>query len=139
MRNTVSKGIGITCMYSARNYLTKSSLKSLYPYLIHCVEIWGIFPQTHLKPLLLLQKKIIRIMTFSTYCTHTEPIFKDLNVLTIDKLVIHRIGIMMYKFNSGLLPTVLNSLYKIIMKFTHMTQEQKICSTFLSKFNLFLL
>ena len=51
-------------------------------------------------------------MTFSTYCAHTDPIFKDLNVLTINKLVIHRIGIMMYKFNNGLLPTVLNFLYK---------------------------
>ena len=59
-----------------------------------------------------MQKKSIRIITFSTYCAHTDPIFKDLNVLTIDKLVIHRIGIMMYKFNNGLLPTVLNSLYK---------------------------
>ena len=64
------------------------------------------------KPLLLLQKKIVRIMTFSTYCAHTAPIFKDLNILTIDKLVIHRIGIMMYKFSNGLLPTVLNSLYQ---------------------------
>ena len=51
-------------------------------------------------------------MTFSTYCAHTEPIFKDLNVLTINKLVIHRIGIVIYKFNNGLLPTALNSLYK---------------------------
>ena len=51
-------------------------------------------------------------MIFSTYCAHTDPIFKDLNVLTIDKLVIHRIGIMMYKFKNGLLPNVLNSLYK---------------------------
>ena len=32
--------------------------------------------------------------------------------MTIDKLVIHRIGIMMYKFSNGLLPTVLNSLYQ---------------------------
>ena len=39
-------------------------------------------------------------MPFSTNGTHTEPIFKDLNVLTIDKLVIHRISIMMYKFNN---------------------------------------
>ena len=78
-------------------------------------------------------------MTFSTYCAHTEPIFKDLYVLRINKLVIHRIGIMMYKFNNGLLPTVLNSLYKKIMKFTNMTLEQKICSAFLSEFNLFLL
>ena len=51
-------------------------------------------------------------MTLSTYCVHTEPIFKDLNVLTNDKLVIHRIVIMMYKFFNVLLPTVLNSLYK---------------------------
>ena len=89
--------------------------------MIYCVEICVISPQTHLKPLLLLQKKILRIMTFSTY---TEPIFKDLNVLTINKLVIHRIGIMMYKFNNGLLPTVLNSWYKKKMKFTNMTLEQ---------------
>ena len=65
-------------------------------------------------------------MTFSTYCAHTDPIFNNLNVFTIDKLVIHRIGIMMYKFNNGLLPTVLNSSYKKIMKFTHMTLEHKI-------------
>ena len=38
--------------------------------------------------------------------------FKDLNILTIDKLVIHRIGIMMYKFSNGLLPTVLSSLHQ---------------------------
>ena len=48
------------------------------------------------------------------YCAYTDPLFNDLNVWTIDILVIHRIGIMMYKFNNGLLPTstVLNSLYK---------------------------
>ena len=144
MRNKVSNGIGI--MYRAKNNLTKNSLKSLYfsyiyiyPYLIYCVEIWGISHQTHLNPLLLLQKKIIRIITFSTYCAYTDPISKDLNVLTIDKLVIHRIGIMMYRFNNALLPTVLNSLYKKIIKFKHLTLEQKICSAFLSKFNLSLL
>ena len=58
------------------------------------------------------QKKIVRIMTFSTYCAHNGPIFKDLSILTNDKLVIHQIGIMMYKFSNGLLPTVLNSLYQ---------------------------
>ena len=110
VKSKVSKGIGI--MYRARNYLTKNSLKSLYVlyiylYPIYCVKICGISPQTHLKPLLILRKKIVRIMTFSTYCAHTGPILKDLNILTIDKLVIHLIGIMMYKFSNGLLPTVL--------------------------------
>ena len=66
----------------------------------------------HLRPLLLSQKKIIRIMTFSTYYAHTDPLFKDLNILTIDKLVVHKIGIAMYQINNGLFPSVLNELYK---------------------------
>ena len=80
--------------------------------MIYCTEIWGISPQSHLKPLLLLQKKIVRLMTFSTYYAHTDPLFKDLHILTIDTLVVHRIGIAMYKINNGLFPSVLNELYK---------------------------
>ena len=81
-------------MYRARNCLTKKSLINLYysyiyPYLIYCIEIWGISPQTHLNPLLLMQKKIIRIMTFTSYHAHTAPIFRDLEILTIDKLIVH--------------------------------------------------
>ena len=45
----------------ARNYLSKLSMRKLYysyiyHYLIYCIEVWGISPHTHLKPLLLLQK-----------------------------------------------------------------------------------
>ena len=59
-KNKISKGIGI--MYRARNYLSKLSMRKLYysyiyPYLIYCIEVWSISPHTHLKPLLLLQKK----------------------------------------------------------------------------------
>ena len=109
--------ISLNNRFRARNYVTKKCLKTLYysyiyPYLIYCIEIWGISPQTHLTPLLLLQKKIVRIMTYSTFYTHTAPIFKELQILTIDKLVVHRIAIVMYKFNNGLLPAVLNTLYK---------------------------
>ena len=80
--------------------------------MIYCIEIWGISPQCHLRPLILLQKKIVRIMTFSTYYAHTDPFFKDPNILTIDKLVVHRIGIAMYKINNDLFPSVLSELYK---------------------------
>ena len=93
-------------MYRARNCLTKKSLINLYysyiyPYLIYCIEIWGISPQTHLNLILLMQKKIIRITTFTSYHAHTAPIFRDLEILTIDKLIVHRIGTVMYKFKYG--------------------------------------
>ena len=63
-----------------------------------------------MNPLLLMQKKIIRIMTFTSYHAHTAPIFRDLEILTINKLIVHRIG--MYKFNNGFLPEVLNAMYR---------------------------
>ena len=92
VKNIISKGVGI--MLRARNYVTKNWLKTLYysyiyPYLIYCIEIWGISAQTHLRPLLLPQKKIVRIITYSTFYTYTDPIFKALQILTVGKLVIH--------------------------------------------------
>ena len=102
----------------------------IYPYLIYCIEVWGISPHTHLKPLLLLQKKIVRIMTFSSYYAHTAPILNDLKILTIDKLIVHRIGITMYKYSNGLLPDVFNTLYIKIANFIRIVLEVKICIMF---------
>ena len=51
-------------------------------------------------------------MTFSTYDAHTDPLFKDLNILTVYTLLVHRMGIAMYKINNGLFPSVFNKLYK---------------------------
>ena len=104
-------------MYKARSYLSKLSMRKLYdsyiyPSLIYCIEVWGTsLAHTYLKPLLLLQKINVRIMSFSSYYAHTAPIFKDLKILTIDKLIVHRIGITMYKFSNGFLPDVFNTLY----------------------------
>ena len=53
-------------------------------------------------------------MTFSSYYAHTAPIFRDLEILTIDQLIVHGIGTVMYKFNYGLLPDVLNTMYRKI-------------------------
>ena len=64
-----------------------------------------------------MPKKIVRIMTFSYYYAHkytfhSTTIFRDLEILTIDQLIVHRIGTVMYKFNYGLLPDVLNTMYR---------------------------
>ena len=51
-------------------------------------------------------------MTFSPDYAHTDPLFKDLYILTIDKFVGQRIGIAMFKQNNDLFPSVLNKLHK---------------------------
>ena len=94
VKNKISKGLGI--MYKARRYLHKSSLRNIYhayiyPYLTYCIEVWGCASKCQLNALLLLQKKIIRIMTFSPYLAHTDPIYKDFAILPFDKIFIDRI------------------------------------------------
>ena len=53
--------------------------------------------QTHLHPLFLLQKKIIRLITFSPYLAHTGPIFLNLQLLPPEKIFYSRVGLVMFK------------------------------------------
>ena len=114
VKNKISKGIGI--MYKARRYLSKKCLVNLYhsyiyPYLIYCIESWGNASDCHLEQLYFLQKKIIRIVTYSDFNISSDILFKNLQILPLNKLIHHRIGIMMFKYANGLLPQVMDDLY----------------------------
>ena len=87
--NKLSKSAGI--LYRLREFVPQQILTSLYysliyPYLIYGNLVWGGTFSQHLKPLKLLQKKLIRIITNSEYLAHTNPLFRQTNILKIDDL-----------------------------------------------------
>ena len=66
----ISKGLGI--IIKARKYLNRELLLKLYNcfvflYLTYCVEVWGNTAEKYLDPLIKVQKKIVRVITFSPY------------------------------------------------------------------------
>ena len=63
------------------------------------------------KQLYIIQKKVIIMIAFANYNTPSIDILKNLNILPLHKLVVDRIGIMMYKYANDLLPPALNCLY----------------------------
>ena len=65
-----------------------------------------------------IQKKIIRIITFSTYTAHTEPLFSNLKILQLEKLTILRITIQMFKYSNNLVPDAIMNIFTK-HKFTH--------------------
>ena len=66
---------------------------------------------TVLCSLFLLQKKMIRIISFSlAYLAYTRPIFFKLNLLPLCKVVIQRTSIFMYKLMNNMLPAALDYL-----------------------------
>ena len=107
MKNNIAKSNGI--LYKIRNFLDRITLTHLYisfvfPYLIYGIEVWGNTNAAHLDPIIKIQKKIVRTITFSHYLVHTEPIFDTLNILNFNSLVVHRITLMMFNYSKDLVP-----------------------------------
>ena len=53
------------------------------PYLNYNILHWGNTNDNHLKPLIIIQKRIIRIIADADYLAHTTPLFKKLNLLKL--------------------------------------------------------
>ena len=78
VKNEIVKGFGIilrACKFFNRKTLLNLYHAFIFPYLIYCVEIWGNARDIHLLPLITLQKKTVRAITFSRYLAHTAEIF----------------------------------------------------------------
>ena len=54
---------------------------------------------------------LLNIITFSQYLAHTNNLFVQLQILPFKKLVIHRIGLQMFKINLGYIPKAVESLF----------------------------
>ena len=96
----VRRGIGT--LSKIRHYITKDILKSLYytliyPFLIYGLIAWGNTYNTTLQSIYILQKKAVRVITFSSFDHHSNPLFKLLDIIIFPDLVKYYIGIFMYK------------------------------------------
>ena len=58
-----------------------------------------------------IQKKVIRLIYFTNYDISSATAFKKLEILSLNKLVYDRIGILIYKYINNLLPPAINDLY----------------------------
>ena len=109
--NKLSKTVGI--LYKIRNCVPSDLMVQLYyslayPYIHYCNLIWGNTYHVHLKPIITLQKKFIRIISNAEYLDHTEPLFSQTEILTIDQVHEYLLAIYMYKrkLREGSLPTL---------------------------------
>ena len=115
IKNKIAKGMGI--LLKSIKVLKIKVLLQLYnsfvfPYLIYCSDVWGNASDIHLQPLIILQKKTIsRIIRFSRYNSPTKLLFQQYNILPFKKLVSQRLGLQLYKYEFGIIPIPLRSLF----------------------------
>ena len=107
LSNKLSKTTGILNML--KSFIPQNILKTIYnslflSYTNYGISCWGYTNQASLKPLVILQKRAIRIITHSKYNSHTAPLFKRLNTLTLlDTIKLNEFKLY-YKFINNYLP-----------------------------------
>ena len=63
-----------------------------------------------------LQKKAIRIMTFSNFREHSSPLFKLLNIIKLKYLVTLHALIFMYQYHNHLLPSSFDTFFTSVIQ-----------------------
>ena len=115
----LSKCIGI--LSKARKKLQKSSLISLYysfafPYFFYCNHVWGSTYQTNLNNVVLVQNKLIRIITCPPpppppLRAHTEPLMMANRLMPLSNSNMYMTWIFVYQCLNGCVPDIFNDFY----------------------------
>ena len=96
-----------------RKHLTILYYSLVYSYLTYGIIIWGSAYDTYLSKLIITQKKIIRAMTGASYNAHTEPLFKQLNILKLPDLYRLYVSKYMFAFINNSLPCNLLKIFTL--------------------------
>jgi hypothetical protein len=86
LNKKIKRSIGLLSKiryYVDLSCLTKLYRTLIYPFLIYGVVAWGNTYQTIINPLFILQKKVVRIMTFSRFDDPSSSLFKSTKLLKL--------------------------------------------------------
>ena len=83
--------------YVNSDILVKLYYALIYPFLTYGLISWGDTYSSTTQPLFILQKRAMRMMTFSKFREHSSPIFKRLNIVKLPDLVFLNIAVFMFK------------------------------------------
>ena len=82
----ISRGIGV--LRKIRHFVDTKTLVQLYhaiilPFFSYGCIVWGNTYDHNIKPLQIIQRKAMRLITFSKFDAHTSPLFAKLNLVKL--------------------------------------------------------
>ncbi len=110
----ISKNIGVIrrLSYIVPKYVLTTLYNTLVtPYLNYCNIIWASNYTSRLRPLEILQKRVIRILCNADRLAHTSSLFKQEHLLKLRDINTLQIALFMYKYHHHLLPTVFDNFF----------------------------
>ena len=131
----LSRTVGLFC--KIRHYAPLETLKMLYhgiffPFISYGIQVWGLTYPTYLEKVFILQKKIIKCMTFNDIRTPSSPLFHQLELLKLDDINNLEIASFVYECINGLVPQYFENF------FTSLSSKHSLGTRQSKKGNLFL-
>ena len=126
----MSKSIGIICRL--RHAVCNNVLKMLYctlilPYLSYCNLVWANTCQSHLKKLISLQNKIVRIIVGAAPRTHAEQYYYEMKLMTINDILLFQQGVFVYKTVNQIIPSCFRELFSLNKNFHNYSTRSSGC------------
>lgn len=97
----VCKKLSFGCftLIQARKHFNKATLRLIYfsifhPHLTYCVESWGYTYISYCTPIIVLQKRAMRIIVSAPRTAPSSPIFKELNIMRFIQARDHKLAIL---------------------------------------------
>ena len=95
-------------LYLTRHLISIETLKYIYisliqPHLIYCNSLWGNTFLSTLKPLITVQKRVIRTITSTSRYTHSAPLFEQLQIFDIKQINTYYTALYVYKCINNIL------------------------------------
>ena len=124
--NIISRNIGMIAR--SKQFLTKPQLLQLYnclvfPYINYCCFIWGSNYDEHIRKLVILQKRSMRIVEGIFSPQSTIPIFKKYKKLKVKEVAHLQILLIMHKYVINDLPLEIRSLVQLAHQPAYQTRN----------------
>ena len=135
----LSRTVGL--FYKIRHYAPLETLKLLYygiffPFISHGVHVWGLTYPTHLNKVFILQKKIIKCMTFNDIMVPSSPLFHELEFLKLNDINNLQTASFVYECINGLAPQYFENFFtSLSSKYSIGTRQSKKGNLFLERQN----
>jgi hypothetical protein len=116
VNDKMSKGLAI--MKKCSHFLPSSSLLQLYyaffySYMHYCIEFWGFACKQYLHPVLIMQKRAIRLIAGADFHEHCLPIARRLGILMLNDICKYCILMLVFKVlhKPNECPYVINDMF----------------------------
>ena len=116
IQSKISRSTGI--IGRMKRFLEPKILRILYcslvlPYLQYCAGIWGCNYKTTLRPVIMAQKRALRVIHKVNFIEHTNALFLQSKLLKFVDLVQFERAQVMYKATAGVLPPNIQKLFSV--------------------------